>query len=142
MSHPLSPDVTPEAGLSELNQDYPMNVTGEMHVRGPVQTHELPSRIGISRTYSTDDATVMPVVGEDRRRKRIVILGISVNGQTNAATGFYIGNREDVRTGLAAFWPVGLPLEIRSTEQLFVRAATLTSPSTVAISIIAENWAE
>lgn len=140
MSHPLSPEGTPTADLNEIQQEYPLAVTGDVHVKGPVQVHLLPSRIGVSRSWTVSDVETQPVLGQDDRRRRCTLLAIST-GTPNAATGFYVGSREDVRLGGAAFWPVNVPLVLEHTEQIFVRCVTATSPSTILLSVIAENWA-
>lgn len=141
MSHPLSPEGTPTADLNEIQQEYPLAVSGKVHVDGPVQVHLLPSRIGVSRSWSVTDTDTQPILGQDDRRRRCTLLAISTVGQVNAATGFYIGGREDVRSGLAAFWPVNIPLVLEHTEQIFVRTVSAVTPSTVLLTVIAENWA-
>lgn len=141
MSHPESPEESPEADIDELQQEYPLPVSGEVHVKGPVQIHLLPSRIGVSRSWIVNDTITQPILGQDDRRRRCTLLAISSVGQTNAATGFFVGNREDVRSGMAAFWPVNIPLVLEHTEQVFVRTVSAVSPSTTLLSVIAENWA-
>jgi hypothetical protein len=132
---------TPE--LPEIQQEDPsIDVKGTVEVANVVRTQELPSRIGTSRSYLVSDTDTVPMLGSDLRRKRVTLFATSVVGQANAATGFYVGEREDVRSGNAAFWPVNQALVLCHTEQIFVRTVTGTSPSTALISVIAENWAD
>jgi hypothetical protein len=156
MSYPYSmdhPNVR-EAGIvdsvpdeiSEIQQHDPddtaLVITGKVTVAGVTRVQELPSVVSTSRSYLVSDTDVVPLLGRDARRKRCTILAISTVGQANAATGFWVGNREDVRSGNAAFWPVGVPLVLMSTEAVYVRAVTGTSPSTTLVSVIPENWAD
>lgn len=135
-----TPDEIPEIQQHDL--DPALLVKGEVAVAGTVRTQELPSLVSTSRSYIVNDTAVTPLLGTDPRRKRVTILATSTPGQTNAATGFYVGNSEDVRSGNAAFWPVGVPLVLCSTAGVYVRTVTGTSPSTALVSVIPENWAD
>lgn len=134
---PDASDSTPE--LPEIQQEVPaVDVKGQVEVVNAVRTYELPSRIGTSRSYLVSDTDTQPLLGADLRRKRVTLLASATT--TGTATGFYVGEREDVRSGMAALWPINVPLVLQHTEQIFVRCAT---PSAVAqVSIISENWAD
>ena len=141
VAHAHETESTPE--LPEIQQEDPtIDVKGNVEVVNVVRTQELPSRIGTSRSYIVSDTDTVPMLGSDLRRKRVTLLATSTPGQTNAATGFYVGEREDVRSGNAGFWPVDVPLVLCNTEQVFVRTVTGTSPSTSLVTVIAENWAD
>jgi hypothetical protein len=98
----------------------------------PVRVQLLPSRHGVSRSYTTDstDAEPVPLLGGDLRRRRATIIAIGA--------AIYVGDREMVKQGQAAQWPELVPLVIEHTEQVYARAATTSAT----VSVISENWAD
>ena len=98
----------------------------------PVRVQLLPSRHGVSRSFTSNatDAEPTPLLGADLRRRRATIVAIGAD--------IYVGDREMVKGSQAARWPVGVPLVIEHTEQVYARAATTTAT----VSVISENWAD
>ncbi|MBG0819133.1 hypothetical protein [Planomonospora sp. ID82291] len=125
---------TPELeDVQQLEEDGGLRVPVSVReVRVPVRVQLLPSRHGVSRSYSTSesDTDPVPLLGADLRRRRATIIA------TGAA--IYVGEKELVRGGLAALWPEGVPLVIEHTEMVYAQAAT----GTATVSVIAENWAD
>lgn len=103
-----------------------------LEVAGPVRVQVLPSRHGVSRSWTTNatDPEPVPLLGADLRRRRASIVA------TGAAV--YVGEREMVKAGAAALWPADVPLIVEHTEQLYARAAT----GTATVSVVSENWAD
>lgn len=125
---------TPE--LEEIQQDeeeralvVPVRV---VEVWSPVRVQLLPSRHGVSRSFtsSATDAEPIPLLGADLRRRRATIVAIGAD--------VYVGDRELVKTAQAARWPAGVPLVIEHTEQVYARAASASAT----LSVISENWAD
>lgn len=127
-------DSTPE--LDEIQQDEEHQLI-EVPVRvvetcSPVRVQVLPSRHGVSRSYSSTntDAEPIPLLGADLRRRRATIVA--------ADDSIYVGDRELVKSSQAALWPAGVPLVIEHTSMVYARAATATAT----VSVITENWAD
>lgn len=133
-------DSTPDeiAEIQQQDPDPSLLVKGEVAIAGTVRTQQLPSRIATSRSYEVTNTDSTPLLGADLRRKRVTLLATAT--ATGTATGFYVGEKEDVRSGLAAFWPVNLPLVLEHTEPIYVRCAT--GSATCLVSVIPENWAD
>lgn len=122
--------------LDELQQDEedrPIVVPVRLiEAESPVRVQLLPSRHGVSRSFTTSatDAEPTPLLGGDLRRRRATIVAIGAD--------IYVGDREMVKSAQAARWPAGIPLVIEHTEQVYARAATTTAT----VSVISENWAD
>lgn len=97
---------------------------------GPVQTHELPSRVAVARPYAVGASTFEQVSGENLKRKRILLLA-SDKGFTYSTSG-------SSSTGVA--WPINVPLELRNAGAVYVKATTAGDTSTV--QVIEEVWAD
>ena len=154
MSHPYSEDhpnqtpvdpgnpSTPE--WHEVKQEYPIgNPAVDVDcINTPVRVQQLPSRLGISRTYRTDGTIPVPLLNADDRRRQAVILAmLTTSGDSATSAGIYVGSEQDVRSSDAAIWPYNVPLRIEHAEKVYVRAVgTVTTP--VNVSLISENWAD
>lgn len=125
-------DTTPETDpeLEEIQQRDEPHPAVRVDVNGPVAVHDLPSRIGIMRTLTiTENAS--PLLSRDPTRKAVLLLPLD-------QTLLFSNTQGGLADSTAAQWPAGLPLEIRSTEALWVKCgAGLTSRLTV----ISEQWA-
>lgn len=130
----MNNESTPD--LDEIQQEederalvVPVRVVETM---SPVRVQLLPSRHGVSRSFSSlaTDTEPTPLMGADLRRRRATIV----------ATGdmMYVGERELVKNAQAALWPENVPLVIEHTEQVYARAAATDA----IISVITENWAD
>lgn len=122
------PDPTSVRDVQQL--DEPESLTEiPVCIDDPVDVHILPSRIGATHNYLVD-TTVQPLLGEDLRRRRVVIISVDNN--------IYVGDRESVENKSACIWPKAVPLVMEHCQEIYV--ATDTGTSTV--SLISENWAD
>lgn len=95
-----------------------------VEVTGPVNTHELPSRLGVVFDLPLTTAWQM-VLGEDLKRKRLVIVCDADWQVSHAGRG---GGR----------WPANVPLVITHASPVY--ALKGTNPGTV--TVIPEEWAD
>lgn len=150
MSYPYSQDhpnvggpdeteSTPE--LPELNQEnLSIDVKGVVEVGNVVRVHELPSRHATSRSYQLQEGVVVPLMGADKRRKRLTLIAVAPSG--SASLGVYVGAQDDVRAGNAALWPYLQRLEVTHSEQVYVMPQGTGLAAGHFISFVAENWAD
>lgn len=138
--HPDDNDSTPQ--LPELQQEDPrIDIKGTVEVANAVRTYDLPSRHGLSRSYTLAEGVTMPLLGKDMRRKSVRIWGVVISGAVSK--GIYVGNKEDVDRGDAALIPYGQAIPISHAEQIYVRAQGNTFGTDVyMVSFISENWAD
>ncbi len=113
-----------------------------VHVDGPVQVHNLPSRTSILRTIYID-STPTELLAEDLRRARAVIASGTdiVIGLTRGAclTNGAEGKTDGLQWDTTAY---GV-LELRGTAQLWVAAPSVApGAAQVGVSILAESWAD
>lgn len=103
-----------------------------IEAESPVRVQLLPSRHGVSRSYTTaaTDAEPIPLLGADLRRRRATIVALGAE--------IYVGDREMVKSSQAARWPSSVPLVIEHTEMIYARAAT----GSATVSVVTENWAD
>lgn len=154
MSHPYSedhPNVTPvDPGNSstpewhDVKQEYvPSNPAVDVDcINAPVRVYQLPSRMGVSRTYQAGTTNPVPLLNADDRRRRATILAmLTTAADSTTSAGILVGSEQDVRSGDAAVWPYNVALHIEHAEKVYVRAVgTVTTP--VNVSLISENWAD
>lgn len=127
--------------LPELLQETPsLDVKGDVAVVNPVRVYNLPSRLGVSRSYGLTEAVPLPLLGADPRRAKAILIGRAPSG--SASIGFFIGGKDDVRALNAAIWPYGVPCPITHGEQVYVMPEGSTLAAGHMISVIAENWAD
>jgi hypothetical protein len=131
---------TPE--LPELQQEAPsIDVKGQVEVVNSVRTYDLPSRHGLSRSYTLQEGVTMPLLGKDMRRKSVRIWGVAISG--TVSKGIYVGTKEDVDRGDAALIPYGQAIPISHAEQIYVKPQGNTFGTDVyMVSFISENWAD
>jgi hypothetical protein len=120
--------------IADLNQDdeYPVlpipAVT--VNIDGPVQTHNVPSVSGGSRSFAV--AALDPakrVVNEDPRRRILRII---------ATQAFFVGeDANQVQSRYSGQWPANLVCEITHMEAVYV---SLLVDGTV--TVMSENWAD
>lgn len=135
----MGADMTPEESeeLSEVLQEHdrPELLLAAVPVRhdGPIQTRELPSRLGISKSRSVPDTETWKALSADPRRKSATLIA--------ASQPFYVAQDKDlVSGGQCAQWPSSVALVITHQEAVYVRCAT-TSNSTI-VSVLSEQWTE
>lgn len=154
MSHPYSedhPNVTAvdtgnpsTPSWPEVKQEYPIgNPAVDVDcINTPVRVQQLPSRMGVSRTYQAGVSNPVPLLNADDRRRRATIIGmLTTSADSTTSPGILVGSEQDVRSGDAAIWPYNVPLLIEHAEKVYVRAAgAVTTP--INVSLISENWAD
>lgn len=154
MSHPYSEDhpnvtavdrgneSTPE--WHDVKQEYvPSNPAVDVDcINSPVRVYQLPSRMGISRSYRSDGTIPVPLLNADDRRARARVWAmLTTSGDSATSAGIYIGSEQDVRSGDAAILPYNLILPLEHAEKVYVRAVG-TVTTAVNVSLISENWAD
>lgn len=97
---------------------------------GPVTTHELPSRFGITVT-ETASTTAQQVLGADRGRKRATLIS------TDNAFRVHV-QRTAQGPANTATWPANVPLIITHCAPVSISTAS----GTATVSIITEDWAD
>lgn len=97
-----------------------------VHVDGPVQTQEVPSRVGVM-VGITITTTAEQLAGPDLRRKKLTLLARDAD--------FFFGT---TRTQISAWWPAGVPLPITHSGSVFVAADTTST----LLTMVTEGWAD
>lgn len=142
--HPnyTSPDTVPSTPeLPEIQQETPaLDVKGMVEVVNPVRVYQLPSRHGVSANFNLAEGTPLALVGENLRRRRLLIIAIAPSGSTSR--GIFVGDKTGVQTSYAALWPYGVLLPLENTEQVFVMPDGTGLATGHVVSIISEDWAD
>lgn len=121
------------ATLAALQQIEGAGLAVPVRVRDAVRVQQLPTNAGPSRNLQVGPVDPVKILNADPRRSSATVI----------ATGdaIFIGpDPGAVAGGLAARWPVAVPLTIRSQDAWYVRAETETKTATV--SVIIDQWAE
>jgi hypothetical protein len=137
MTNPYVPDAEDVQGVED-ETDYkhpPVCVV----VDGPVRTQQLPFRGGMSVTVHIQPATSVAAstggnqtkrFNADPRRGMLTLLATD--------QPFYYGfDQTAVENGLAATWPINVPLYVRHSDQFWVASANVAGSS---LSVIREDW--
>lgn len=139
IQRPDATESTPE--LPEINQEaMTLDVKGVVEVGNVVRTHEVPSRHAASRNYGLTEGQPVPLLGADKRRKRVTLVGLAPSDSTSL--GLYVGEVDAVRAHTAALWPYGVPLTVEHAEQVYVMPEGTSLSAGHLVSFVAENWAD
>lgn len=119
-----------EPAVTDLIREYTPDGRMPVAVEEPVQVQPLPCVDG-SLVSFTVDTTARHWIKKDLRRQFLTILAKDDD--------IYIGLTEpEVTKSTAAFWPKQIPLVLRSTFDLWIRAANSTS----VVTVIQEQWTQ
>lgn len=115
-------DVTPD--LDELLQLESAKFTVPVRHDGPLEVHELPSRVAVVSDFGVT-TTWQRVLGADLKRKRVTIVGDQAWVVSHGPFG-------------GGTWPANVPLVWCSASQVFAKVGT----GTATLTIINEEWAD
>lgn len=116
----------PDPELGEVLQEEPTLPTLPVNVNGPVQTRQLPSRIGGSIKEPLTTAFSRVLYADLKRRRAVLVADVDWE---YSRTG---------NSGSGVPWYAKVPLVIEHADEVNARVPT----STGTLSIIAETWAE
>lgn len=112
----------------------------KVRVENPVRTQALPRKAGATKTVSAPALQTAPVPGAgavqllraDARRAKATL---------TSPDPFLVAldKASAQEVSQMAFWPAGVPLTIEAVCDIYV--ASVTGPSTVAVSAVIELWA-
>jgi hypothetical protein len=130
ITHDQAPSlpVRPQPDLSQLQQRDDAPIVVPVRQDGPVETHELPSRIGAAFSLPLI-STMQHVLGKELKRKRVLLL----------ADGPWLYAQHSSQPGIR--WPTDVAMEITHADAVYA-ASHPDAQSAVTLSVIVEVWAD
>lgn len=124
----------PTPALAELQQrDLPYPAV-PVKLDGPIRIQRQPARTS-SADVTHLEAGLLPIVGKDFRRSRLVLIGTPVDDEAVGLVWYYSHKEAGVRCP----WPINVPLVLEHAGDVWAAAA---SAGTVILSTIVELYAD
>lgn len=131
MTDDFDSSTPPEEVLQDEQEDTPVLM---VDVSSPVRAHLLPARRIAPHTLHNVTDTIGVRIDADPRRSSLKLIG---NGQA-IRVGTTQAAATDVGGAGGAQWPSNVPLELNTSAEVWVAAAT----EDVDVSVIEEFWAD